>query len=163
MGILQAIILEWVAIPFSREPSRPRDWTWVPTWQADSLPSEPPGKPNWTVEVVASDTTSFQLWRCPQIQPPDCGLQCRDLGTWHPWTRQTLAPCLPISLPLWEQKLERSLCCGSAHHLSAPGEVPASAKAQAVLIKALDQISYRDGGGWYNQKQLREEKPNVVL
>ena len=28
-GILQARILEWVAIPFSRGPSRPMDWTWV--------------------------------------------------------------------------------------------------------------------------------------
>ena len=28
-GILQAIILEWVAISFSRGSSRPRDWTWV--------------------------------------------------------------------------------------------------------------------------------------
>ena len=28
-GILQAIIPEWVAIPFSRETSQPRDQTWV--------------------------------------------------------------------------------------------------------------------------------------
>ena len=28
-GILQVRILEWVAIPFSRGPSRPRDQTWV--------------------------------------------------------------------------------------------------------------------------------------
>ena len=28
-GILQARILEWVAIPFSRGSSRPTDWTWV--------------------------------------------------------------------------------------------------------------------------------------
>jgi len=28
-GILQARILEWVAIPFSRGPSWPRGWTWV--------------------------------------------------------------------------------------------------------------------------------------
>ena len=28
-GILQAQILEWVAIPFSRGSSWPRDWTWV--------------------------------------------------------------------------------------------------------------------------------------
>ena len=28
-GIFQARILEWVAISFSREPSRPRDWTQV--------------------------------------------------------------------------------------------------------------------------------------
>ena len=32
-GILQARRLEWVAIPFSRESSCPRDWTWVP-WMA---------------------------------------------------------------------------------------------------------------------------------
>ena len=29
MGILQARILEWVAICFSRGSSQPRDWTWV--------------------------------------------------------------------------------------------------------------------------------------
>ena len=28
-GILQARILEWVAIPFSRGSSQPREWTWV--------------------------------------------------------------------------------------------------------------------------------------
>ena len=40
-GILQAGILEWVAIPFSRISSRPRDWTQSPELQADSLLSEP--------------------------------------------------------------------------------------------------------------------------
>ena len=70
-GILQARKLEWVVISFSRGPSQPRDWAWVSsfscigrwivyqqgsptTWlhcinnyalQADSLLSEPPGKP----------------------------------------------------------------------------------------------------------------------
>ena len=36
-GILQARILEWGAIPFPQGSSH---------WQADSLPSEPPGKLN---------------------------------------------------------------------------------------------------------------------
>ena len=42
-GILQAGVLEWVAIPFSRRSSQPRDWTRV-SWIAcrNSLPSEPP-------------------------------------------------------------------------------------------------------------------------
>ena len=44
VGILQARILEWVAIPFSRASSWPRDRTQVSCVQADSLPSEPPGK-----------------------------------------------------------------------------------------------------------------------
>ena len=51
-GILQARILEWIAISFSRGSSHPRDWTRVSCtgrhWQADSLPAEPPGKPRAT-------------------------------------------------------------------------------------------------------------------
>ena len=42
-GILQARILEWVAFPSRDLPNtelKPRS----PAWQADSLPSEPPGK-----------------------------------------------------------------------------------------------------------------------
>ena len=48
-GILQARILEWVAMPSSRVSSRPRDRTHVSYgllhWQASSLPLVPPGKP----------------------------------------------------------------------------------------------------------------------
>ena len=44
-GILQARILEWVAIAFSRGSYWPRDQTWVPQIQADSLSSEPQGSP----------------------------------------------------------------------------------------------------------------------
>ena len=29
MGIFQARILEWVAVPFSKQSSQPRDWTQV--------------------------------------------------------------------------------------------------------------------------------------
>ena len=45
-GILQARVLEWVAMPSSRGSPQPRDQTWSPTLQADALPSEPPGKPH---------------------------------------------------------------------------------------------------------------------
>ena len=44
-GILQARLLEWVAIPFSRRSSPPRDRTWSPALQADSLPPELPKDP----------------------------------------------------------------------------------------------------------------------
>ena len=47
-GILQARVLEWAAISFSREPSQLRDPTPV-SHIADSLPSEPPGKPQWVL------------------------------------------------------------------------------------------------------------------
>ena len=43
--ILQARILEWVAFPFSMGSSQPGIKPRSPALQADSLPSEPPGKP----------------------------------------------------------------------------------------------------------------------
>ena len=43
-GIFQARVLEWVAISFSRGSCQPRDWTRSPALQANTLPSEPPGK-----------------------------------------------------------------------------------------------------------------------
>ena len=44
-GILQARILEWLAIPFSRDLSDPGIEPGSLIFQADSLQSEPPGKP----------------------------------------------------------------------------------------------------------------------
>ena len=43
--ILQARILEWVAISFSRASSWPKYQTWVSHITVDTLPFEPPGKP----------------------------------------------------------------------------------------------------------------------
>ena len=51
-GIFQARILESIAIPFSRGSSWPTDQHRSPTLQADSLPSEPPGKPKATCKFV---------------------------------------------------------------------------------------------------------------
>ena len=45
-GILQARILEWVAISFSRDLPNPGIEPRSPTLQADALASEPPGKPH---------------------------------------------------------------------------------------------------------------------
>ena len=53
-GILQARILEWVAIPFSRGSSQPRDRAQVSCIAGDSLLSEPPGKPKNTGMVSLS-------------------------------------------------------------------------------------------------------------
>ena len=44
-GILQARILKWVAVPFSRGSSQPRS----SAMKMDSLPAEPQGKPKNTV------------------------------------------------------------------------------------------------------------------
>ena len=70
-GILQARILEWVAMPSSRGSCQPRDWPRSPTLQADSLPSEPPGKPiglQTRVSCIA-DSLSTELWGKPWNHP----------------------------------------------------------------------------------------------
>ena len=47
-GIIQARILEWVAVPSSGGSSWHRDQTFfcLPFWEAQSLPLAPPGKPS---------------------------------------------------------------------------------------------------------------------
>ena len=56
MGILQARILEWVAISCSRESSWPRDGTWV-SCIVGRFFTEPPGKP------TGQRATEIWLWR----------------------------------------------------------------------------------------------------
>ena len=62
-GILQARILEWVAIPFSRDlPNlgvKPRSPS---LWAPNSLQSKPPGKP-LTTQITTPN--SVWLWRLP--------------------------------------------------------------------------------------------------
>ena len=48
-GTLQARILEWLAISFSRRTSQSRDRTRVASLEADALTSEPPGQP-WLLQ-----------------------------------------------------------------------------------------------------------------
>ena len=67
-GILQARILEWVAMSFFRGFSRPRDRTWgflcVLHWQAVSLPLALPGKPQLPL------TPCLELGQCKVLLPP---------------------------------------------------------------------------------------------
>ena len=51
-GILQARILGWVAISFSRRFPNPGIEPRSPALQADSLPSEPPGKPKCLIQIL---------------------------------------------------------------------------------------------------------------
>ena len=48
-GTFQARVLEGVVISFSRGSSQQRDQPGSPKFQADALPSEPPGKTPWIV------------------------------------------------------------------------------------------------------------------
>ena len=57
-GILQARVLEWVAISFSRGYSQPRDWTWSPALRSRFLTTGPLGK------ALQCDLELFIDWFC---------------------------------------------------------------------------------------------------
>ena len=74
-GVLQARILEWVAMPSSRDLPNPGIEPRSPALQADSLPSEPPGKPKNT---GVGSLSLFQLPN-PEIEPGSLVLQVESL------------------------------------------------------------------------------------
>ena len=67
-GILQARILEWVAIPFSRGSSQPRDWTHISCVSCIAggfFTTEPPGKSlrnSVLIFKVVKENIKFCLW-----------------------------------------------------------------------------------------------------
>ena len=78
-GILQARIVDCVAMPSSRRFSQPRDQTKVSCMQMDSLPSEPPGKPENTgvgslsflQGIFLTQGSNPGLSRCRWTLPPE--------------------------------------------------------------------------------------------
>ena len=74
-GILQARILEWVAFPFSKGSSQPRDRTQVSRIAGWSLPAEPQGKPKNTgvgslslfQGIFSTQESNWGLLHCRQI------------------------------------------------------------------------------------------------
>ena len=70
--ILQARILEWVAIPFSRDHPDPGTQLRSPALQVDSLLFEPQGKPHLTHAATAAKSLQSCLTLCDPIDgsPP---------------------------------------------------------------------------------------------
>ena len=70
-GILQARILGWVAISFSRGSSRPRDGTWVSCLAGWFFTTEPPGKPcGMKMKVTQSLPTLWCYGLCSPWNSP---------------------------------------------------------------------------------------------
>ena len=66
MGILQARVLEWVAMTFSRDSFQPTDWTQVSDI-VGRLPSEPPGSPGLALDSL---NNSDALWTIEEVSLP---------------------------------------------------------------------------------------------
>ena len=77
-GILQARILKWVDIPFSR--GSPRDPTWFPTFQADSLPLSHQGSPVWgrAEEIVSLPRLTDWMAHINVYTPYRAGNECME-------------------------------------------------------------------------------------
>ena len=99
MGILQARVLQWVAVPSSsRGSSRPKGWTpsLLSHWQAGSLPLAPPGKISATCEVKCKS-----LSRVPTLWPH--GLQpTRLLCPWNSPGKNTSTTCDLMQILRWQ-------------------------------------------------------------
>ena len=123
-GILQARILKWVAIPFSKGSSWPRDQTWV-SYNAGRF---------FTVWATReAPEKRFQDAISPSKTGPSNGKISIGGHGWgrHIWCSEALSdsPCPCVSVPLWERLRRRCvttgwsglcLCCsqsGSQHHL----------------------------------------------
>ena len=112
-GILQARILEWVAIPFCKGSSWPKPGS--PALHRNSLPSEPLGKSNHlplpcethpystspalTEGQLFSFLLELYVWQFPPITPCNTLEQFpvsiwKSMGFWRTW----LLPCLVSSI-----------------------------------------------------------------
>ena len=96
-GILQSRILEWVAFPFSRGSSQPRDLTQVSTLQVDSLLAEPQGKPKNT--GVGSLSLLLRIFLAQEL----------NLGLLHCWRilyqlSYEGSPLRPLGSSLWPER-----------------------------------------------------------
>ena len=102
-GIPWARILEWVAIPFSRDSSQPRDQTRVTLITGGLFTAEPPGKPKTFIlcDNIFSPSQYISFWVCPydyikvlQSQPECCRWWCvLPQGTTAGDTYSSLSPC----------------------------------------------------------------------
>ena len=98
-GILQAWILEWVAMTSSRGSSQPRDWTLVFCAAGGFFIVEPPGKTlhivwvsEWVSEVTKSCPTLCTPWTVAYQAP-----QFMEFSRWEYWSGLPFPP--PWDLP----------------------------------------------------------------
>ena len=141
MGILQARILEWVAMSSSRESSQSSDWTRSPTLQADSLPSEPPGKP-LTVWLATNYGKFLKRWKyqttwpasweiCVQVRKQQLELDMEQTGSRSGKEYVKAVYCYPAYLT-YMQSTSWEMMDWMKHKLesSLPGEISITSDRQ---------------------------------
>ena len=97
-GILQASILEWVAISFSRGSSQPRDQTHISCIAGGFFTAEPPGKPNPCSIIFVKCRRIVLVTRAAVINPHKLG---------------------GLKQQLWRLRLQACSCCGAGGRFSS--------------------------------------------
>ena len=112
-GISQARILEWVAIPFSRGSSWPKDWTWV-SCIAGGFFTELPGKPIYTISSVQFSRSvvsdSFRPHESQHTRPPVHHQLPEFTETHVHWVSDGIQPSHPLSDCKCLKGKEHDLC-----------------------------------------------------
>ena len=95
-------ILEWVAISFCRESSRPRDWTHLPALAGRFFTTKPPGKPEvlYQFSSVAQSCPTFcdPMDRSTPVLPVNHQL-LEFTQTHIHWVSDAIQPSHPLSSP----------------------------------------------------------------
>ena len=94
-GILQARILEWTPISFSKGSARPRDWTHVSCSGRQILHHWATGKP-WCVCVCVHICVCIHMCVCAGRQPAQT--------TWILWSKGTTGPQIHMLLSQYRQQ-----------------------------------------------------------
>ena len=144
-GILQARILEWVAIPLPRGSSWPSDWilcTESPALPVDSSPSEPPGKPSSALMKGQRHT----------LGQPCHGSWTLRWGWTSDWITTVLKQSLLEALPVGQNSLYLPLCVFLALSLGTFGCSQIMGPPQKVLL-VWDSSHSSTEEAWRNQLQ----------
>ena len=109
LGVLQARILEWVAISFSRGSSQPSYQAHV-SWQASSLPQVPPVNPRGQLQSFSCKVRNGEFMGFPGgsvVKNPPANAGDEDL---IPGPRRSPAEGNdnPLQYSFWENPMDRS-------------------------------------------------------
>ena len=111
-GILQARKPEWVAFPFPRGSSWPRDWTQV-FHIADGFYTSWAAREAHPCYRIASNLDSLAYLNCKRRWPPLCLVPCQILRYWRTSALSEVLWLLGEPLEMNWVNSKRSLVCGS--------------------------------------------------
>ena len=145
-GILQTRILEWVAVPSSRESSQPRDQTQVSHIADWLLPSEPPGKSGGTMTQDEQKKFVLQCLSNTPSPPSHRHMSCAHVIAESLPKSFKAEACVIVSKNLWELwsiNVDRNrfrLHCANGHYYLLCGQVKQTGSPNRPVFSELETL-----------------------